>query len=200
MRKNILTAFLLACAIMSPAAGTSDSAIPNFVNYGMMLERTKIPNYPVKDCISPGVIKVSGYISSPLGAYYMYFAPHDGPGIWLAYADSLTGPWTVYGELFNSNSWGMNVSHISSPDPIWISEESKVFVYFHGENQDTKYAVSEDGINFSYGGRIVSGDYGRVHKYTIPRYNNKYILLTSTNNNRNTRETKEPPHRVADKP
>ena len=118
----------------------------------------------------------------------MYFAPHNGPGIWLAYADSLTGPWTVYGELFNNNSWGMNVGHISSPDPIWISEESKVFVYFHGENQDTKYAVSTDGINFSYGDRIVSGDYGRVHKYTIPRYNNKYILLTSTVNGHGTRD------------
>jgi hypothetical protein len=33
---------------------------------------------------------------SPLGKYYLYFADHKGRYIRLAYADDLTGPWTVY--------------------------------------------------------------------------------------------------------
>ena len=158
--------------------------IPDFTNSEIVLDASAIPApYPEDDCIFPSVIKASNYFSNPLGAYYMYFAPHDGPGIWLAYANSIRGPWTVYRELFNNTSWGMNVSHISSPDAVWVSEESKLFVYFHGENQTTKYAVTTDGINFTYGGVCMNGgDYAHIFKYTIPRYNNKYIMLASHNN------------------
>ena len=36
------------------------------------------------------------HVSKPLGAYYLYFADHKGRYIRLAYADALTGPWTVH--------------------------------------------------------------------------------------------------------
>jgi hypothetical protein len=181
VRKMLVLLFLFT--LITPvilAAGE----IPDFTNYGMMLDSSAIPApYPEDDCIFPSVIKATNYFSNPLGTYYMYFAPHDGPGLWLAYANSLKGPWTVYRELFNNQTWGMNVSHISSPDACWVSEENKLFLYFHGGNQTTKYAVSTDGINFTYGGVCMNGgDYAHIFKYTIPRYNNKYIMLASHNN------------------
>ncbi|MBN2335215.1 hypothetical protein JXL21_06610 [Candidatus Bathyarchaeota archaeon] len=44
----------------------------------------------------PSLIRVPDWIKDPLGRYYLYFAHHKGSHIRLAYADSLTGPWTVY--------------------------------------------------------------------------------------------------------
>lgn len=44
----------------------------------------------------PTVVRVPAWVSRPLGRYYMYFANHMGSFIRLAYADALTGPWTVH--------------------------------------------------------------------------------------------------------
>ena len=44
----------------------------------------------------PSVIRAADWIAGRLGAYYMYFADHKGRYIRLAYADQLTGPWTIY--------------------------------------------------------------------------------------------------------
>jgi hypothetical protein len=44
----------------------------------------------------PSLIRVPDWIEKPLGAYYLYFADHKGSYIRLAYADRLTGPWSVY--------------------------------------------------------------------------------------------------------
>ena len=44
----------------------------------------------------PSLIKVPIWIPDPLGAYYLYFSHHKGDHIRMAYADDLTGPWTVH--------------------------------------------------------------------------------------------------------
>ncbi len=44
----------------------------------------------------PSLIRVPDWVASPLGRYYLYFADHKGSYIRLAYADELTGPWTVH--------------------------------------------------------------------------------------------------------
>ena len=44
----------------------------------------------------PSVIRAADWIAGRLGAYYKYFADHKGRYIRLAYADQLTGPWTIY--------------------------------------------------------------------------------------------------------
>ena len=44
----------------------------------------------------PSLIRVPEWVENPLGAYYLYFADHKGSYIRLAYADALTGPWTVH--------------------------------------------------------------------------------------------------------
>ena len=44
----------------------------------------------------PSLIKVPEWVENPLGNYYLYFADHRGTYIRMAYADEVTGPWTVY--------------------------------------------------------------------------------------------------------
>jgi hypothetical protein len=44
----------------------------------------------------PSLIRVPDWVPSPLGGYYLYFADHKGDSIRLAYADAVTGPWTVH--------------------------------------------------------------------------------------------------------
>ena len=44
----------------------------------------------------PSLIKVPSWIQNPLGKYYMYFSHHRGGYIRMAYADNVTGPYTIY--------------------------------------------------------------------------------------------------------
>ena len=44
----------------------------------------------------PSLIKVPDWVENPLGKYYLYFADHRGTYIRMAYADEVTGPWTVH--------------------------------------------------------------------------------------------------------
>jgi len=46
----------------------------------------------------PCLMKVPSWIPQPLGRYYLYFAHHEGRGIYLAYSDRITGPWQVYDQ------------------------------------------------------------------------------------------------------
>ena len=55
----------------------------------------------------PSLIKVPDWVENPLGNYYLYFADHRGTYMRMAYADEVTGPWTVYspGSLRLENSF-----------------------------------------------------------------------------------------------
>jgi hypothetical protein len=44
----------------------------------------------------PSAIRLPDWITDRLGDYYLYFADHKGRYIRLAYADRLTGPWTIH--------------------------------------------------------------------------------------------------------
>ncbi len=44
----------------------------------------------------PSLIRAPAWVENPLGRYYLYFADHKGAYIRLAFADVLTGPWTVH--------------------------------------------------------------------------------------------------------
>ena len=44
----------------------------------------------------PTVIRVPAWVEHPMGKYYMYFANHMGDFVRLAYADRVTGPWTIH--------------------------------------------------------------------------------------------------------
>ena len=116
----------------------------------------------------PSLIKVPDWAENPLGNYYLYFADHRGTYIRMAYADEVTGPWTVYSpgtltledSLFPTTcppcspapgSNAPNYAHIASPDVHVREDLQQIVMYIHGKDvgrQFTRAVVSQDGINF----------------------------------------------------
>jgi hypothetical protein len=150
---------------------------------------------PCNDLIFPSIVKTKARLAGALDNYYLYYAPHDPPGgVCLAHAPSIEGPWKEYkANPLISKDWPPHykVGHVSSPHAAWIPTESRLFVYFHGDNDRTHYAVSKDGINFEYGGVARAGTayadykegvydrvfYGRVFEHCIPTKKGKYVFL-----------------------
>lgn len=133
----------------------------------------------------PSMIKVPDWVENPLGEYYLYFADHRGLYIRLAYADAVTGPWTVYtpGSMTLAESFfpatcppcsgpeGYTApvyAHIASPDVMVREDRQEIVMYLHGrdvEQQLTRLAVSKDGINFTGKEEVLGRPYFRVIKH-----------------------------------
>jgi len=117
----------------------------------------------------PSMIRVPDWVDDPLGEYYLYFADHRGEYIRMAYADEVTGPWTVYspGTLTLEESFFPTTcppcspspgsegaalyAHIASPDVHVRDDLQQIVMYVHGRDvgrQLTRLAVSSDGIQF----------------------------------------------------
>ena len=143
--------------------------------------------------------------SRPIARYYLFYAPHNDPGgICLMTANSLDGPWKEYASNpLVSNSWPghYSVSHVSSGHVMWIEEQQKYIMYYHGENHQTRYAYSENLVDWEYGDVILNANdfsptgagltecsYGRVFAYEVPGLGNKYIFTVMINNTANTRK------------
>ncbi|MDO3700226.1 hypothetical protein Q3W71_00840 [Micromonospora sp. C28SCA-DRY-2] len=187
---------LLVATLAGAAPATADPAFdfPRFSYAGTAFDKSNLDYNPTNEFIFPSVIRAADYFADPLGTYYMYYAPHERPGgIALAYADSIDGPWTEYrANPLVSNTWLPHyptVSHVSSPHAVWVEGERKLFLYYHGENSITRYATSDDGIHFSYGGTAVARDettggetsYARVFEQSVPRLGTRYLMVFMDN-------------------
>ena len=133
----------------------------------------------------PSLIKVPDWVENPLGNYYLYFADHRGTYIRLAYADQLSGPWSIYtpGTLRLEDSHfpttcppcalapgatGSLYAHIASPDVHVREDLQQIVMYVHGRDsgrQLTRLAVSEDGLSFEGKPGILGRPYFRVIKH-----------------------------------
>jgi len=145
---------------------------------------------PTDEWIFPSVTSSAPFGAQALGNWYMYYSPHDAPGgVCLAYADSLAGPWIEYPKNpVIANVWEPHyrVSHVASPHPLWIPEHQKLFLWFHGENNTTRYASSDDGIHFHYQGvaitqkdkpELMEISYARVFRNPGAESTDPYIML-----------------------
>jgi hypothetical protein len=130
----------------------------------------------------PSLIKVPSWVKDPLGTYYLYFADHRGSYIRMAYADSVTGPWTVYapGTMKLEDSYfpttcppcslasGRDAPlypHIASPDVHVREDLQQIVMYLHGRDkgrQLTRLAVSRDGVHFEGKPEVLGRPYFRV--------------------------------------
>ena len=135
----------------------------------------------------PSLIKVPDWVEDPLGNYYLYFADHRGTYIRLAYADAITGPWTVHspGSLKLEDSFfpttcppcALNggggdealYAHIASPDVHVREDLGQIVMYIHGRgegSQFTRVAVSRDGIHFQGNAEELGRPYFRVIEHS----------------------------------
>jgi hypothetical protein len=125
---------------------------------------TRLPTSPIITPVSsptigsningPAIIRTPAWLPKPLGRYYLYFADHTGSFIRLAYADRPDGKWKIHegGTLHLKDSFFDD--HIASPEVIVDDPSHTIRLYFHGgyltkgKPQDTRVAVSRDGISF----------------------------------------------------
>lgn len=172
----------------------SPPEFPSFEHEGIVIDKDEQDFNPTGEFIFPSVIEAADYFEEPLARYYLYYAPHNSPGgIALAYSDSLDGPWHEYEHNpVISNPWEphYDVSHVSSPHAIWNEQEKKLFLYFHGENFQTRLATSQDGLSFTYDSVVLTtadipgnteSSYARVFEHTLPSQENRYIMLLMGN-------------------
>lgn len=68
----------------------------------------------------PSLIRVPDWVPNPLGRYYLYFADHKGSYIRLAYANTLTGPWTIHppGALHLTDSLFPTIPPAATPEQL----------------------------------------------------------------------------------
>lgn len=117
----------------------------------------------------PSLIRVPDWVRRPLGRYYLYFAHHGGHYIRMAYANSLTGPWTVHepGVLHRDDGPGAN--HIASPDVLVEGEPRRLRMYFHQPVPDTGQmsfvALSDNGLQWNVQDGILGRFYFRVFRH-----------------------------------
>lgn len=197
LRPTVLLLILLARS-MPTHAQNKLVGLPTFHHRGVALDYKDLKYNPCDDIIIPSVVRTDR-LQKLLGRYYMYYAPHNAPGgICLAYSDTPEGPWKEYeANPLITRQWAPHhkVSHVSGPHAIWIKGEKRLFLYYHGENDVTRFASTTDGIRFEYEGvavttkmfdAITEASYARVFRYTIPGKDNHYIMLLM-GNNRGTR-------------
>ncbi|MFT7471941.1 MAG: hypothetical protein ACI8XU_001837 [Kiritimatiellia bacterium] len=169
--KKEQTLVLFLCSLFLMLSGTQAAEPPN-------ITVTRLGDGPIitpamdtrmgGNIQGPSLIKVPDWVENPLGNYYLYFADHRGTYIRMAYADEVTGPWTVYspGSLTLEDSLfpttcppcspapGSNAplyAHIASPDVHVREDLQQIVMYIHGRDvgrQFTRAVVSQDGINF----------------------------------------------------
>ena len=206
----------LAAAITAPAVLLAGMALalparaevapppedwPQFAYQGVITDKDTMVYNPTDEFIFPSIFHAGAHLDEPLAEWYLYYAPHDNPGgISLMYADSLEGPWTEYTENpVITNAWDpyYSVPHVSSPDAIWNEQADQMFLYFHGSNAQTRWAQSEDGLTFDYGGVAVDNDmggpavtetsYARVFEHPDPGSGYTYAMFYMGNETDNVR-------------
>ena len=134
--------------------------LPIFTYQGVALDYAGLRYNPCNDVIFPSVVRAEGCLRDAPANWLMYYSPHNAPGgICLAAADRLDGQWREFGDSpLIGCDWPPHhsVSHVSSPHAVYNAEEERLFLYYHGENSTTRYATSQDGVHFEYGGICVT--------------------------------------------
>ncbi|MFI0820813.1 hypothetical protein ACH4TX_32430 [Streptomyces sp. NPDC021098] len=188
--------------LSAPSASAAPGGFPDYTYVRTLLKPSQLKYNPTGEIIFPTVRGVYDKLASPLGRYYLYYAPHDAPGgICLAYGDSLEGPFTEYpANPIVSNKWAghYSVNHVSSPHVMWNADLKEFWLYFHGGNTTTRLARSRDGVRFTYDKVVLSTSmmpsgttetsYARVFRHDLPSRGARYVMLFMLNNTTNHRD------------
>lgn len=162
---NMLAIGALMITMAAAQTANPPDGWPTFTYQGVITNRDELKYNPTDEFIFPSVFHAGEHLEAPLGEWYLYYAPHENPGgISLLYADDIDGPWTEYAENpVISNEWEPHydaVPHVSSPEAVWNDHSGRLFVYFHGDNSLTRWAETDDGVSFDYGGVAVDNAMG----------------------------------------
>ena len=139
---------------------------------GALITPDMLPGDDGANINGPSLVKMPDWVPGRLGAYYLYFAHHNGTYIRLAYADALQGPWRIHpGGVLSLAECPFLKEHIASPDLHVDEQNRRIVLYFHGptENggraQTTFAATSADGLHFSPRARALGPSYARIFRH-----------------------------------
>jgi hypothetical protein len=123
----------------------------------------------------PSLIRVPDWVQNPLGQYYLYFAHHQGKFIRMAYADHVTGPYTVYTPGVLAIEDTPILRHVASPDVHIDHDNQKIYMIYHGSGfegekpdyigQLSLYAESSDGLAFISEKTCLGPSYMRIFSW-----------------------------------
>ncbi|KAG4272706.1 hypothetical protein FPRO04_10448 [Fusarium proliferatum] len=192
----------LLSSLTSAQLAPAPDGWPNFWYKGHVTNKATFEYNPTNEFIFPSIFHAGEYLDDPLGEWYLYYAPHENPGgISLVYSDSLEGPWKEYpNNPVIANKWDSHYSvpHVSSPDASWNSDAGRMFLYFHGDNTQTRWAESSNGVDFRYGGVAVNNQmsgsnttessYARVFAHPNPASKYNYAMFYMANEKDNRRK------------
>jgi hypothetical protein len=174
-------ALRLLCPL--PVRAADREAAPPEGDAPMPLQVRRLPGNPIitpaadpsigENINGPSLIRVPDWVEKPLGRYYLYFAHHGGTHIRLAYADEVTGPYTVHPPGVLSLEETPGRSHVASPDVHVDEEARRIRMYFHAVGQHPDYpgkqvtylALSEDGLRFAAREPVMGPFYLRAFPY-----------------------------------
>ncbi|MFM1897000.1 MAG: hypothetical protein RLZZ385_2074 [Pseudomonadota bacterium] len=185
LRRSIPILLLLAltCLPSGVSAQSAPAAVPTVTRLGQgPIIYPELDDSMGGNIQGPSLIRVPDWLPNPLGRYYLYFADHRGLYIRMAYADQVTGPWTVHSagtlQLEQSHfpttcppcseapgTSGDLYAHIASPDVHVRDDLRQIVMYVHGRDvgrQLTRAATSADGIHFEGRPEVLGRPYFRV--------------------------------------
>ena len=119
----------------------------------------------------PSLIKVPSFVKEPLGKYYLYFSHHRDTYMRMAYADNITGPYTIYAPGVMDVADVAGGDHVASPDVFVDEETQQIRMYYHAwatddnHTQLTFVAFSSTGLDFFALPHQLGRPYFRVFKY-----------------------------------
>ena len=97
-----------------------------------------------QNIVGPSLIRAPSWFDEPLGRYYLYFADHKGGHIRLAYADQLTGPWSLYeGGTLQLEESGFLVA----PPPATKEQVERVRALWEEVGVDTSALALDSALN-----------------------------------------------------
>ncbi len=131
----------------------------------------RMDEHGIPNINGPSLVRVPDWIEKPLGRYYLYFAHHVGTYIRMAFADEIEGPWTILSPGVLNLASAYSTEHIASPDVHVDHEARQIRMYFHGgapapgKPQETRVALSPDGLNFTAMPEILGAPYFRAFQH-----------------------------------
>lgn len=147
------------------------------IRHGPIFHVAQLPADTVQTISGPMVIRVPDWVDAPLGNYYLYFSGHGGATyIRMAYADSLTGPWTFYDSgVLSLPEASISDGSILFPRIRVDDEAQQIKMFFNWRDREANtrgigWALSQDGLEFEVLHRVEGMTYTAPFDYADQQY------------------------------
>ena len=147
----------------------------------MLINAERLPQNPIirpnmddrmgENINGPSLIRAPGWLPGRRGRYHLYFAHHRGTYIRMAYSDDLAGPWRTHEPGVLDLKDTPFAHHIASPDVHVDGANRRLVMYLHGRRmgvgsrQETRAALSTDGLAFRVLPEVLGHPYLRVFRH-----------------------------------